>query len=141
MIEFVIKDRDNPEFRPKNPKGFPTRVVRRKGQVFDINGEKLELFPIGVLAEAMDRSNKCILRWEKDKLFPKPLFKVPGKGEKKRWYSAMQITNCHRIAWHRHKFSKGRHFNPRTFCSEVRSVFYVNRLVVNTKGQIITQSK
>jgi hypothetical protein len=140
MIEFVIKDRDDPSFK-KNCKDIPTRRVRRKGQIFEINGERVELFTIGTMAEALDRDVRCLLRWEAAGIWPKPLFQVSGHGKTKRWYSAIQVINCHRICWYKYRFSKGRYFDPAVFCRDIKQVFYANKLLVNTRGEVVIPKK
>lgn len=136
MIEFVVKDRDDPAYR-KNLAVPPTRRVRRKGQEFMVGGERLELFTIKTMAEVMDRTTICLLRWERAGLFPKPLFSVTGHKKTKRWYSAIQLVNCHRVAWYKYRFSKGRFFDLKQFSADIREVFYANKLVVSTTGQVV----
>jgi hypothetical protein len=135
VIEFVVKDRDDPSYK-KNNKNPPTRVVTRRGQHFEIGGKQIELFPVSVMAESIDRTPKCLIRWERAKLFPKPLFVIPGR-RPQRWYSGYQIMNCHRIARMRYKFCKGRHFDPKAFCADLRSVFDFQKLVVKSDGTIV----
>lgn len=64
--------------------------VRRKGRLFHVGGEEIAMFPISVMADAIDRNVKTIRRWELDKLWPLPQWKVPDK-RCKRWYSSNQV--------------------------------------------------
>lgn len=69
-------------------------TVRRQGRLFNVGGVNVSLFPVSVLAEAIQRDVKTIRRWERAKKWPKSMWGVPD-GRCKRWYSANQIMAFH----------------------------------------------
>jgi hypothetical protein len=85
------------------------------------------LYPIGVMAAAIDREPIMIVRWEAKKLWPKPMWVVPDK-KIKRWYSRDQIKMAHRIYWALargdHGVGHSRHFPHDEFLKRVRAEFY-----------------
>jgi hypothetical protein len=131
MIELNLRNRD--------PQLYGSRRyirVQREGWLYDAptTGE-MELFRVGVLAEAVDRSVDTLVDWESEALIPIPLFKVHGM----RWrlYSAEQIVNIHYLAMAR---LRGRRYVPRAelgkFFDEIWAVFYLRDVVVREDGVI-----
>lgn len=102
-------------------------TVRRAGRVFHVAGAEIVLFPISVMAEAIGRDVKTVRRWEREKTWPLPMWKVPDK-RCKRWYSAAQIL----FVYNKHKelsngergFSHSPHFPLVDFLAAVRTTFY-----------------
>lgn len=98
------------------PGGVPSRTVRTQRedppppteekrwdanpQKRTVKGVELELFPVGSLAMALDRSVKAIYKWERLKIFPPARYRtrapdrsaIPGKAAAgRRLYSREQI--------------------------------------------------
>lgn len=74
------------------------RRVERLGSLFEVGGAVVELFPIGVLAEALERHPASLRQWERDGLLPPARYRRPGPvGRLARLYSAAQVTNLHRL--------------------------------------------
>lgn len=95
MIEIRVRARFDPErhFVP----------VRRRGTLYDLGGEVVELFTLKVLAEALDRSRDTLKEWERRGDLPRPLFQVERSRrflEDGPWrtYSATQVMNANRLA-------------------------------------------
>jgi len=66
------------------------------------NGD-VELFRIGVLAQALHRKAYTLVQWEKQNWISKPSFLVHGRGrEKMRFYSAQQVIAANRLIVERH---------------------------------------
>lgn len=96
--------------------------VTRKGKVYDLDGRNVELFPVRVLAEALDRTSQSIQRWHREKTLPPPMFKTPGENVN-RVYSKWQIINVAHLYVTRYD-RKNRYFDKEKFLSEVRAVWY-----------------
>jgi hypothetical protein len=113
-------------------------TVRRQGALFDLGGDgTIELFRIGVLAEAVDRSRDRVVEWEKNRLIPPSLFAVHG--ERWRYVSAAQLTNVNRLAVLRFA---GRRYVPasimETFFDDVWRTWYQPEVIVDTNGDVDT---
>ena len=138
MIQFMVRDRDHPDYDTKASNqvagGFPQRLVQRKGSEFELEGVAVELFTVGILAEAMDRTNQSLLKWEKRGQIPKPMFQL--EGNKRRWYSSTQVTNLHRLVWGKYQCRKNHTLVLSAFFRDVGTVFYANRIVVTETGDI-----
>jgi hypothetical protein len=111
-------------------------TVRRQGVSFDLGEDgTLELFRVGVLAEAVDRTRDRVVEWEKNRLIPPPLFAVYG--ERWRYISAAQLTNVNRLAVARFA---GRRYVPayimETFFDDVWATWYQPEIVVGTDGVV-----
>ncbi len=136
MIIFEKKDRDYIGYNPKLPKHV-FKKVQRKGHFYSVDNERVELFTISVLAEALDRNVACVSEWERAGKFPRPLFTVPNKGTRRRWYSAAQILNMHRI-W-RYRYSGYKYHKSKEtfelFLTDLKKVFYSRVVVVDEKGE------
>jgi hypothetical protein len=52
MIVFTIRDRDYDGYTCKKPPRW--RDAKRSGRLYDISGVEVELFQVGILAEALD---------------------------------------------------------------------------------------
>jgi len=102
--------------------------VTREGKLVDLEGHDLLLFPIGVMCEAIGRDPKTIRRWEKEKVWPKPQWKLAGEKRCSRWYSARQVMLAHeaykKLCDLRRGYSHSRHFDLPAFLREVASAFY-----------------
>ena|ERR1700690_3627062 len=97
--------------------------VTRRGDVYDLGGERLEIFRIRVLAEAVHRDVRTLNRWERLRLLPLPLFY--GDGSKHRRYGSAQILNANRLA--RFHFCDRRHIvesKMRPFFEALRACWY-----------------
>lgn len=136
MIQFRIRDRDHPEYSAYSAKGRNHyRVVTRKGRTFAVGDRRVELFTLGVLAEAIDRKTNTIVNWERAGKFPKPLYSVPSS-KYKRWYSAEQVMNLHHLMHYRYGNAKTCQFDPQQFFTDVSRVYYESEIVVSSSGQI-----
>ena len=103
--------------------GKRLRTVERRGKMFEVDGVYVKLFPIRVMAEAIDRTTRTLGNWERQGLFPKPMFKVPGTNCL-RWYSEAQILRLNQIWLEFRDQGKGMHFDRDAFLSRIREVFY-----------------
>lgn len=110
----------------------PWVQVIKKGLFVDLGGELIELFRIGVLADALDRHPVQIKVWERQKLFPPPLFDVEVKKHatqerKQRWYSSVQIANCHFVMQKKYGGRKNLTGPGEMDCflADLRAVFYL----------------
>jgi hypothetical protein len=111
-------------------------TVRREGALFDLGGDGfIEIFRVGVLAEAVDRSRDRVLEWEKSRLIPPPLFQVHG--ERWRYYSAAQLVCVNRLAIARFA---GRRYVPSMtmdmFFDEVWKTWFVGEVIVDNSGEV-----
>lgn len=81
---------------------------RHLGRVFSVNGQEIELYRIGTLCAALDKSPQAVILWEKAGLLPKPMFKLTGQkvGNCKRWYSKAQVINLYRL-WRLIPYGRG----------------------------------
>jgi hypothetical protein len=144
VITFEKKDRDAVQGY-KKPK--PWRKVQRTGLLYAVAGETVELFPLRVMAEALDRSSATLVKWETLGKFPKPLFsRSDNPKAPKRWYSATQVLNLHRLFRFKYgglKFLNVDAYHGPTpermeqFINDVRRVFYMRALVLDEKGEWI----
>lgn len=111
------------EFKVWDKLNHRLATVVREGRVFLVDGVPIKLFPIRVMAEAIDRIPRTIVDWERAGKFPKPMYAIPN-ARTKRWYSEHQILKLNEI-WmsYRHK-GKARHFPVADFLKEIRNIFY-----------------
>lgn len=63
-----------------------------------MNGKEVELFTVGALAQAMERSSQTIREWERYGVIPKAPFEVGEGRGKRRLYSRGHIEGLVRIA-------------------------------------------
>lgn len=70
-------------------------LKKMKGKLFYVNGQKILLFRIGVLAKAIYRTTRTISDWERAGSIPKTIFEVINRNytddSEHRWYSEEQI--------------------------------------------------
>lgn len=125
-----IRDLDDPY--TKEPAWHNVRKVGRI-YCFDKVGE-VELFTLGVLAQALARTQGRIRAWEKDGVFPKPHFVI--KGDHRRWYSADQVINLHNLMFYKYGCKKNDKFDMKGWVEDVAKVFYCNYEAVDEKGRI-----
>ena len=98
------------------------------GRLFEIDGKYIKLFPLRVLAAAIDRTQRTITDWEREGIFPKPMYAVPGSNTK-RWYSERQILALNEI-WMKYRGQgKSAHFDKVAFLRDVAASFYKADLV------------
>lgn len=68
-----------------------------KGRTFCIEGQDIDLFPVGVLCGLLGRSYKALYKWEKNFAFPQALYRVTDSDQARmrmrcnRWYSRKQL--------------------------------------------------
>ena len=144
-ILFRIRDRTHPEYDSKrsneNALMAPTRLMKKEGVIYSLgDGDKVELFTIGTLAKAIDRIPDTIIKWEKQKRFPRPMFQV-DKQRAFRWYSGVQIMNFHNLAWGKYKVRKNHLAQTDAFLRDVLRVFYEDKVVIDEDGNFIVPSK
>lgn len=137
MVELNIRERNFPGYRRTTKIKF--RKAEFHGKLYSVDGETVELFPVSVMALALDRSPLTLKEYEKEGRFPRPLYEVAGRANR-RWYSATQISNIHRLWFLKYGGLKtlnaggpGRLNDPdgrmMTFWKEVRAVFYERGLL------------
>lgn len=98
------------------------KTVRRHGRRFKTTVDtEVDLFPVSVLAESIGRTIQTIILWEREGLFPAPMYVVPDT-RKKRWYSRDQILGLARLM-KRYNLIKKPYFDKHSFLTEVRSHF------------------
>lgn len=106
VVAFVRRRRDDVMIEIRIRARFDTALafvtVRRRGTLYDLGGEVVELFTVKVLAEALDRSRDTILEWERRGDLPRPLFHVERRRrflEDGPWrvYSSVQVVNANRL--------------------------------------------
>lgn len=99
----VQEQRAAPAKEEKPPKQWDANPQKRM-----LGGEEVELFPVGSLALALDRSVKAIYKWERLKIFPKPRYRtaapatssIPGKAAAgRRLYTRPQIEAAVKAAY------------------------------------------
>lgn len=95
MIEITTRD---PLFS-----GRRLVTVRRRGTLYDLGCEVVELFPLRVLAEAISRSRDTVIAWEKRGYLPPPLLRVERRRRFEndgpwRTYSSGQILAANMLA-------------------------------------------
>jgi hypothetical protein len=95
VIEIRTRDRYARERR------FVT--VRRRGTLYDLGCEIVELFPLRILAEAISRSRDTVIAWEERGYLPPPLFRVERRRRFEndgpwRTYSSGQILAANKLA-------------------------------------------
>lgn len=133
-IVYAVRNRLIEGYDPR--KGAPLIPVKRKGVLYDLGGEQVELFRISVMAEALDRSVEVLKDWTKGKKIPKPLYRIDGN-QCSHWYSAAQIINCHRLM---HGGYGGRKFLPseelQRFWDGMRAVWTSRDIIVGEDGTI-----
>lgn len=141
-IQFLIRDRDHPDYDPKKTSlpgeyNFPTRLITRKGTMYMLGSEEIELFGMSVLTEAIDRTKEWVAKMERSEKFPKPFYSIQGLGGKKRrWYSGVQLINMHRVAWYKWGNRKNVTISADKFLADLCLVFYQPRIVVDKQGNI-----
>lgn len=106
--------------------GWRIEKIRKQGRLFSVGGIEIAMFPVSVVALAVEREVKCIHRWERAKQWPKPQWLVPDK-RCKRWYSGAQINAIHteykRVSKGSYGFSHSPHFPLSEFLKWVRTNF------------------
>lgn len=97
------------------------KKVKRRGKKYQTSVDtQIDLFSIAILAEALNRTPQVVICWEKEGVFPTPMYVVSN--EKKRWYSRAQILGIQQILY-KQKITKGRFFDRGKFLGEVRERF------------------
>jgi hypothetical protein len=71
--------------------------VTRRGRFWLVAGRSVELFPVAVMAEAVERRAAVVRLWEREGRFPKPMYRVPGGHAAHRRYSAEQVANANAL--------------------------------------------
>lgn len=103
---------------------------KHKALIYPLEGRTIELYRVGALADALEKTSQLIIKWEKDKLFPKPLYRMQGSGfgNCKRWYSKEQIVNLRKV-WMLFPLRKGAGRHKNNFFKTVHRVFYKTNIV------------
>jgi hypothetical protein len=135
-------------FRMGNKDLDPKRTVwynvHRTGKIYVVEGEKLEIFPITVLAQALGRTTDTVKAWEKtcwcgaqirtvecedglqrrvcrnkdcehkQRILPRPIFDIVA-GKQRRYYTAAQVINLHHLAHFKYEAKKGGNLPGRQF--------------------------
>ena len=122
-------------------KDAPLVAVKRKGVIYDLGGETVELFRIRIMAEALDRSVEVMKDWTRDKKIPKPLYRIEGN-QCRHWYSAAQVINCHRLMMGRYG---GRKFLPSEelarFWGDIKKAWTSRTVTIDETGHEIGTQK
>jgi hypothetical protein len=102
MIQIQKRDRDYAGYMPNKPPVW--RTVSRKGKLYSIGDEVVELFTFRVICEAIDRLSPTVKLWEKEGKFPKPLYDAGLNGKPRsgsdvpnRYYSSTQVVNLNNL--------------------------------------------
>lgn len=84
------------------PAGLPDPLGGLTGKTFTIRGVEVELFTIGQVADALNRTPVAIRKWEANRVIPKATFSKPGVNQdprgRRRLYSRPQVEALVRIA-------------------------------------------
>lgn len=138
-IRFEVRDRLREDYSSSSRTVIWLKVSRsgQRWQHPEDSSRWLELFRIGVLAEALDRSSQAIKKWEKEKLIPRPLFRPQGE-KCTHWYTGVQIVNLHRLM--RYRYAGKKYLQEREeferFIADVNRVWYADEIVVREDGLI-----
>lgn len=95
-----------------------------KGRTFIIDGQEVDLFPIGVLCAMLGRDRKTIYKWEKDYGFPAAMWRVREDSNCNRWYSRAQLTAIRAAYEYFGRLAKSNRRQLSTFIAAVRKVFF-----------------
>ena len=140
MIEIVVKNRT---YEGYTQRAAPVLAkVKRSGVLYDIDGVTLELFRLGVFAEALDRKSLQIKKWIRQGFLPPPMYQIEGKKSCKHWYSAAQVVNFNRLFYFRYggvKHPRREEFTR--FLNEVKKLYYVRSIVVGLDGKPIKKEQ
>jgi len=105
---------------------------RFKARVFDINGRVVELYKVGALSAALERTTGTLEMWEKAGILPTPLYRMRGSVQGalrcKRWYSKEQIINLRKV-WRVLPYGQGQMHLRDAFIKAVKHVFYLKDVV------------
>lgn len=93
------------------------------GRNFVLEGVAVKLFPVRVLARAIDRTSTTIALWEREGRFPKPMWSVAGSNTK-RWYSSAQLQALNSIANEYHTQGRSRRLRVDEMLERFRKAFY-----------------
>lgn len=105
-----------------------------RGITYHVDGKDVELYRVGALAAALEKSSIQIVKWERLHLFPKPMYRLAersGFGHCSRWYSREQIVNIRKI-WKAFPFGRGRMHVKAHFFDNVKKVFYKTNIITIT---------
>jgi len=70
-IKLMAGEIEVPVYNPEQ-RAWVLRIFQ--GRVFEVKGERLEIFRLSVLARCIDYSRQHLVLWERQKLFPTPVF-------------------------------------------------------------------
>lgn len=122
-------------------------VVQKKGKSFQDpgSGRIIEVFRIGVFSQAINRDAITVRGLIREGHFPKPLYSVQD-AQCKWWFSAEQVINCHRIYLGKYKgqkyfWRKGGDAQFASFCTDIRAVWYHDKVVINEAGEYINDPR
>lgn len=104
--------------------GHKLRKVFRPGRLFNVAGVDLKLFEIRVMAEAIGRTPRTLKDWEREGVFPKPMYVVNGT-RCNRWYSERQILHANKVWMKYRQQGKSKHFDRTGFLAEIMEDFYL----------------
>lgn len=92
----------------RHPLTVPQRSANNRGwderpKVKVVNGESMEFFTTGQLAQALGREAVTIRKWERDGIIPKPMYHKSGSGGdprgRRRYYTRDQVEGIQKIAF------------------------------------------
>lgn len=95
-----------------------------RGRTFIIEGQELDLFPIGALCGMLGRSHKCIYKWEKGYGFPQAMWRIQDVKGCNRWYSRKQLMAILAVYKHMGRLKGENRSKLRAFVAAVRKVFF-----------------
>lgn len=104
--------------------GKNLRKVFRPGRLFSVQGVDLKLFEVRVMAEAIARTPRTLKDWEREGVFPKPMYTVVGT-RCNRWYSERQIRHANTVWLKYRQQGKSQHFDREGFLREIAEQFYL----------------
>lgn len=118
-----------------------TVTVRHSGKLFEVEkGQNVELFPISVLAEVVERGPSVIRKWEAEGKFPKPLYVIASRPGV-RFYSAQQIVAINNLYRANAMTRNGRgsaKISVDEFLRRCTAVFFDHHAVVDVETGVAT---
>jgi hypothetical protein len=114
---------------------------RFKARTYAVESGLVELYPVGVLARALNRRPHTLIMWERVGLMPPPWFQLTGAEATriKRWYSREQILNLYQVK-NRFPYSAGNQKLRNHFFTALNQVFYESEVVNVAAIKVVPRS-
>lgn len=117
----------------KKAKGPPPKASwRMKIKIYRVDGVDREFYPIGALADALDKKPVTIRMWMQTGKMPEPRFRTPKIGEQKgrRLWTRKQIEALQKAAQEELKYHKVRDFSKTFFTEKATAIMKDSELSV-----------